>query len=80
MRKGRATVLRLHLAAALLAGAALLLVSVSGAVLIFRPELEDGVFGGPVRVEPGPVTRPRLRGRGPDPSPYPLPRGEREST
>jgi uncharacterized iron-regulated membrane protein len=53
MRKGRATVLRLHLAVALLAGVALLLVSVSGAVLIFRPELEDAVFGGPVRVEPG---------------------------
>ena len=53
MRKGRATVLRLHLAIALLAGAALLLVSASGAVLIFRPELDDAVFGGTVRVEPG---------------------------
>ncbi len=53
MRKGRATVLRLHLAVALLAGGALLLVSVSGAVLIFRPELEEAVFGGPVRVEAG---------------------------
>jgi uncharacterized iron-regulated membrane protein len=39
MRKGRATVLRLHLAVALLAGAGLLLVSVSGAALVFRPEL-----------------------------------------
>ena len=48
MRKGRATVLRLHLAIALLAGAALLLVSASGAVLIFRPELDDAVFGGTV--------------------------------
>jgi uncharacterized iron-regulated membrane protein len=58
MRKGRATVLWLHLAVALLAGAALLLVSVSGAVLIFRPELEVAVFGGPVRVEPGPGWAP----------------------
>jgi len=53
MRKGRATVLRLHLAVALLAGAGLLLVSVSGAALVFRPELDDAVFGGPVRVAPG---------------------------
>ena len=53
MRKGRATVLRLHLAVALLAGAGLLLVSVSGAALVFRPELDDAVFGGPVRVPPG---------------------------
>jgi uncharacterized iron-regulated membrane protein len=53
MRKGRATVLRLHLGVALLAGAGLLLVSVSGAVLVFRPELDDAVFGGPVRVPPG---------------------------
>ena len=58
MRKGRATVLRLHLAVALLAGAALLLVSVSGAVLIFRPELDDVVFGGPVLVEPGGESAP----------------------
>ena len=53
MRKGRAAVLRLHLAVALLAGAGLLLVSVSGAALVFRPELDDAVFGGPVRVAPG---------------------------
>jgi len=52
MRRGRATVLRLHLAVALLAGAGLLLVSASGAVLVFRPELDDAVFGGPVRVAP----------------------------
>ena len=55
MRKGRATVLRLHLAVALLAGAGLLLVSVSGAALVFRPELDDVVFGGPVRVARGGV-------------------------
>lgn len=55
VRKGRAPVLRLHLAVALLAGAALLLVSLSGAALVFRPELDDAVFGGPVRVEPGGV-------------------------
>ncbi len=60
MRKGRATVLRLHLAVALLAGAGLLLVSVSGAALVFRPELDDVVFGGPVHVAPG-------RGRAPLP-------------
>src|SRR5713101_1940010 len=53
MRKGRAAVLRLYLAVALLAGAGLLLVSVSGAALVFRPELDDAVFGGPVRVAPG---------------------------
>ncbi|HEX9749228.1 MAG TPA: PepSY-associated TM helix domain-containing protein [Methylomirabilota bacterium] len=53
MRKGRATVLWLHLAVALLAGAGLLLVSVSGAALVFRPELDDAVFGGPGRVTPG---------------------------
>jgi uncharacterized iron-regulated membrane protein len=53
MRKGRATVLGLHRAVALLAGAGLLLVSVSGAALVFRPELDDAVFGGPVRVAPG---------------------------
>ena len=53
MRKGRATVLRLHLAVALLAGAGLLLVSVSGAALVFRPELDDAVFGAPVRVPAG---------------------------
>jgi uncharacterized iron-regulated membrane protein len=56
VRKGRATVLRLHLAVALVAGAGLLLVSVSGAALVFRPELDDAVFGGPVRVAAG---RPR---------------------
>ena len=50
MRKGRAAVLRLHLSVALLAGAGLLLVSVSGAALVFRSELGDAVFGGPVRV------------------------------
>jgi uncharacterized iron-regulated membrane protein len=61
MRKGRATVLRLHLGVALLAGAGLLLVSVSGAVLVFRPELDEAVFGGPVRVAPG-------RGRAPLPA------------
>ena len=61
MRKGRATVLRLHLGVALLAGAGLLLVSVSGAVLVFRPELDEAVFGGPVRVTPG-------RGRAPLPA------------
>ncbi|HSE05158.1 MAG TPA: PepSY-associated TM helix domain-containing protein [Methylomirabilota bacterium] len=53
MRRGRATVLRLHLTVALLAGAGLLLVSVSGAVLVFRPELDDLVFDGPVTVPPG---------------------------
>jgi len=58
MRKGRATVLRLHLTAALLAGAGLLLVSVSGAALVFRPELDDVVFGGPVRVARGGVGAP----------------------
>ena len=58
MRKGRATVLRLHLTVALLAGAGLLLVSVSGAVLVFRPELDDVVFGGPVRVARGGVGAP----------------------
>jgi uncharacterized iron-regulated membrane protein len=58
MRKGRATVLRLHLAVALLAGAGLLLVSVSGAALVFRPELDDVVFGGPVRVARGDVGAP----------------------
>jgi uncharacterized iron-regulated membrane protein len=58
MRKGRATVLRLHLAVALLAGAGLLLVSVSGAALVFRPELDDVVFGGPVRVVRGGVGAP----------------------
>jgi len=58
MRKGRATVLRLHLAVALLAGAGLLLVSVSGAALVFRPELDDVVFGGPVRVARGGVGAP----------------------
>jgi uncharacterized iron-regulated membrane protein len=52
VRKGRATVLRLHLSVALLAGVGLLLVSVSGAALVFRPELDDAVFGS-VRVEPG---------------------------
>ena len=53
MRKGRAAVLRLHLGVALLAGAGLLLVSLSGAALVFRVELDDAVFGGPVRVPPG---------------------------
>jgi len=53
VRKGRASVLRLHLAVALAAGAGLLLVSVSGAALVFRPELADVVFGGPVSVAPG---------------------------
>ena len=53
MRRGRATVLRLHLGVALLAGAGLLLASVSGAALVFRPELDEAVFGGPVRVPPG---------------------------
>jgi uncharacterized iron-regulated membrane protein len=61
MRKGRAAVLRLHLAVALLAGAGLLLVSVSGAALVFRPELDDAVFGGAPRVAPG-------RGRAPLPA------------
>jgi uncharacterized iron-regulated membrane protein len=62
MRKGRATVLRLHLAVALLAGAGLVLVSLSGAALVFRPELDDAVFGGPVRVERGgaPASLPQL--------------------
>ena len=60
MRKGRATVLRLHLAVALLAGAGLLLVSVSGAALVFRPELDDVVFDGPVRVARGGVGAPLL--------------------
>ena len=53
MRKGRAAVLRLHLGVALLAGAGLLLVSLSGAALVFRAELDDAVFGGPVRVPTG---------------------------
>jgi uncharacterized iron-regulated membrane protein len=53
VRRGRATVLRLHLTVALLAGAGLVLVSVSGAVLVFRPELDDLVFGAPVAVPPG---------------------------
>lgn len=53
MRKGRAAVLRLHLGVALLAGAGLLLVSLSGAALVFRVELDDAVFGGPVRVPTG---------------------------
>src|SRR5687768_12809537 len=52
MRKGRAAVLWLHLGIALLAGAGLLLVSVSGALLVFRPELDDAVFGGALRVTP----------------------------
>ena len=60
MRKGRAAVLRLHLGVALLAGAGLLLVSVSGAALVFRPELDDAVFGGAPRVAPS-------RGRAPIP-------------
>lgn len=58
MRKGRAAVLGLHLGVALLAGGGLLLVSVSGAVLVFRPELDDAVFGGPVRVTPGAARAP----------------------
>jgi len=53
MRKGRAAVMRLHLGVALLAGAGLLLASVSGAALVFRAELDDAVFGGPVRVPTG---------------------------
>jgi uncharacterized iron-regulated membrane protein len=53
MRKGRAAVMRLHLGVALLAGAGLLLASVSGAALVFRAELDDAVFGGPVRVPAG---------------------------
>jgi uncharacterized iron-regulated membrane protein len=53
VRKGRATVLRLHLGVASFAGVGLLLVSVSGAALVFRPELDDAVFGGPVRVAAG---------------------------
>ena len=61
MRKGRAAVLRLHLGVALLAGAGLLLVSVSGAALVFRPELDDAVFGGAPRVAPS-------RGRAPLPA------------
>lgn len=52
MRKGRSAVLWLHLGIALLAGAGLLLVSVSGALLVFRPELDDAVFGGALRVTP----------------------------
>jgi uncharacterized iron-regulated membrane protein len=43
----------LHLGVALFAGAGLLLVSVSGAALVFRPEMDDAVFGGPVRVDLG---------------------------
>jgi uncharacterized iron-regulated membrane protein len=58
MRRGRATVLRLHLIVALLAGAGLLLVSVSGAALIFRPELDDAVFGLPAGVAAGGVRAP----------------------
>ena len=61
MRKGRAAVLRLHLGVALLTGAGLLLVSVSGAALVFRPELDDAVFGGAPRVAPS-------RGRAPLPA------------
>jgi uncharacterized iron-regulated membrane protein len=53
VRRGRAAVLRLHRAVALLAGAGLLLVSVSGAALVFRPELDDAVFGVPPAVAPG---------------------------
>jgi uncharacterized iron-regulated membrane protein len=58
MRKGRAPVLRLHLAVALLAGAALALVAASGAALVFRPEMDEAAFGGPVRVEPGAARAP----------------------
>jgi len=58
MRKGRAAVLRLHLGVALLAGASLLLVSLSGAALVFRVELDDAVFGGPVRVPTGRARAP----------------------
>ena len=59
MRKGRAAILRLHLAVAALAGTGLLLLAVSGGALVFRPELDDVVFG-PLRVEAG-GTRAPLR-------------------
>lgn len=60
MRKGRATILRVHLTIALLAGAGLVLVSVSGAALVFRPELDDAVFG-TVRVPAGTAPAPLSR-------------------
>lgn len=56
MRRGRATALSVHRAIALMAGALIVLVSASGAILVFRPELDDVVFGGAVRVEPAPTT------------------------
>jgi hypothetical protein len=47
-----------HRAFALLAGTLIVLVSASGALLVFRAELDDVVFGGAVRVEPAGTPAP----------------------
>lgn len=49
----RVFVLRLHRATALVAGGLLLLVGASGAVLVFRSELEDALSSGALRAAPG---------------------------
>jgi uncharacterized iron-regulated membrane protein len=67
-----------HRAIALMAGALIVLVSASGAILVFRPELDDVVFGGAVRVESAPTTASRqalldaARARHPDLAPRAL--------